>query len=369
LVSDTVEVVITYSPFGNLLAQTGSSGTVYRFTGEQYDRVAGLLYLRARFYNPALRVFLTRDPFLGSSWLPASQHPYTYGNSNPVNYTDPTGLCAEFGDDWCWNIYDLITHRCPQCRDSVDWLGRPLHELSFHRLSEILTQLKAGRGIDEILSHVWALPVDHTLVQIAEAANIPPELLGAVLQIVQETDYSTYGILDNDWLEDCVFVSLSFGSHPAYLHPPLNTMPKIMLQGSLLVASTIGKSPSPGLTQLQIRRAKQMEDWLFIDRSDIPRYEPMRQLIGRSENSGDLLVRLYSPQKAAAFAAVHIRWLMEQEHGPEVSASGLTIDDMRILVAQYNIGPRADNPVEDYSSNRFYRLAPGYIQAWQVRLQ
>jgi hypothetical protein len=32
----TVEAVTTYSPYGNLFAQTGDSGTVYGFTGEQY---------------------------------------------------------------------------------------------------------------------------------------------------------------------------------------------------------------------------------------------------------------------------------------------------------------------------------------------
>jgi RHS repeat-associated protein len=104
LVSDTVETVTTYSPFGNLLAQTGSSGTVYGFTGEQHDSAAGLLFLRARYYNAYLNQFLSRDPFPGFARLPASQNGYSYSNNNPVNYTDLSGLCAEVGDEVCWSL-------------------------------------------------------------------------------------------------------------------------------------------------------------------------------------------------------------------------------------------------------------------------
>ena len=88
-----VETVTTYGPFGNLLAQTGTSGTVYGFAGEQHDAATGLLYLRARYYNPYLNSFLSHDPFPGRLTTPASQNGYSYVHSNPVNYTDPTGLC------------------------------------------------------------------------------------------------------------------------------------------------------------------------------------------------------------------------------------------------------------------------------------
>ena len=95
----TVETVTTYEPYGNLLAQTGSSGTTYGFTGEQHNAATGLQYLRARYYNPALRVFLSRDPYPGSPGRPSTQHGYSYVSNNPVNYTDPSGNCVFFGID------------------------------------------------------------------------------------------------------------------------------------------------------------------------------------------------------------------------------------------------------------------------------
>ena len=55
----------------------------------------GLVYLRARWYNPVNGTFLTRDPFPGFAAVPYSQHPYQYGYSNPVSNTDPRGESHE----------------------------------------------------------------------------------------------------------------------------------------------------------------------------------------------------------------------------------------------------------------------------------
>jgi RHS repeat-associated protein len=79
----------------------------FLFAGQQYDRNAlrndfeeqetGLYYLRARYYDPELGRFLTRDPLPGSTLDPQSQNRYAYAGNNPVNRTDPTGLMSEGG--------------------------------------------------------------------------------------------------------------------------------------------------------------------------------------------------------------------------------------------------------------------------------
>jgi RHS repeat-associated protein len=47
----------------------------------------GLIYLRARVYDPATAQFLTSDPA-----VPLTRAPYNYAGDNPVNASDPTGL-------------------------------------------------------------------------------------------------------------------------------------------------------------------------------------------------------------------------------------------------------------------------------------
>jgi hypothetical protein len=52
------------------------------------------VYLRARWYNPATGTFTSRDPFPGVDTSPQSLHPYAYTHNNPVNATDPSGMCV-----------------------------------------------------------------------------------------------------------------------------------------------------------------------------------------------------------------------------------------------------------------------------------
>ena len=95
MVDEVVETVTTYSPYGEVLEQVGMSGTVYGFTGEQEDGATGLLYLRARYYDSSLKTFMSRDPWEGTGWQPATLNYYTYVLGNPVLYTDPSGHCID----------------------------------------------------------------------------------------------------------------------------------------------------------------------------------------------------------------------------------------------------------------------------------
>jgi RHS repeat-associated protein len=59
MVGSAIDSATTYEPYGKLLARSGSSGTVYGYTGEQHDAATGLVYLRARYYNPRTGRFLS----------------------------------------------------------------------------------------------------------------------------------------------------------------------------------------------------------------------------------------------------------------------------------------------------------------------
>ncbi|MGQ9601035.1 MAG: RHS repeat-associated core domain-containing protein [Anaerolineae bacterium] len=82
-----------YSPFGRAAAEGGWANPL-QYTGEQWDADAGLLYLRARWYDPSTGRFLSRDPFPGLAALPQTQNPYVYVGNNPANLTDPGGDIA-----------------------------------------------------------------------------------------------------------------------------------------------------------------------------------------------------------------------------------------------------------------------------------
>jgi RHS repeat-associated protein len=78
-------------PFRNC-SSTGTQANEFKFTGEQADASTGLEYLRARYYDPAVGRFISRDSYGGSAGQPQSQNRFVYVEGNPVGHVDPTGL-------------------------------------------------------------------------------------------------------------------------------------------------------------------------------------------------------------------------------------------------------------------------------------
>lgn len=81
-----------YDAFGNVYGDQGNGQDMHLFAGQQRDSDLDLDYLRARFYDPTLGRFVSRDPLAGAIGNPLNLHRYIYGNADPVNNTDPTGL-------------------------------------------------------------------------------------------------------------------------------------------------------------------------------------------------------------------------------------------------------------------------------------
>jgi RHS repeat-associated protein len=84
----------TYGAFGDLRLMKGSSDNAFQFTGEQTDDETGLIYLRARYYDPSVGRFITPDPLPGQEAWPQSLNRYVYVENNPQNWVDPSGEVA-----------------------------------------------------------------------------------------------------------------------------------------------------------------------------------------------------------------------------------------------------------------------------------
>lgn len=87
----------TYDAYGTLIASTVSTANNYRYAGEQWDADLGMYYLRARYLNPNLGRFQTRDTFEGNQTDPLSLHKFLYAHANPVDRLDPSGHDATAG--------------------------------------------------------------------------------------------------------------------------------------------------------------------------------------------------------------------------------------------------------------------------------
>jgi RHS repeat-associated protein len=83
------EGAYTYTPYGAVQEHTGTSTTPLGYDGQYTSSDTGLIYLRARVYDPTTAQFLTVDPA-----LPITRVPYAYAQDNPLTYGDQSGLSA-----------------------------------------------------------------------------------------------------------------------------------------------------------------------------------------------------------------------------------------------------------------------------------
>jgi RHS repeat-associated protein len=95
----TLSACYAYQPFGDVLYSQGSSENPFDFIGGlgvQRDPTA-LLYMRARYYDPEIGRFLSRDP-LGV--FSDGMNLYLYAGNDPFRFSDPSG--EKWGCGWQW---------------------------------------------------------------------------------------------------------------------------------------------------------------------------------------------------------------------------------------------------------------------------
>jgi RHS repeat-associated protein len=85
----TVTASTTFDAYGNKTGSTGTTTTPLGYDGQYTSTDTGLIYLRARTYDPTTAQFLSVDPLSN-----ITRSLYGYTHNNPLNGADPTGLMA-----------------------------------------------------------------------------------------------------------------------------------------------------------------------------------------------------------------------------------------------------------------------------------
>jgi RHS repeat-associated protein len=95
----------TYDEYGN---SSGMGEVRFGYTGQMWIPEAGLWYYKARFYSPTQGRFLSPDP-IGYGDGP---NMYAYVGNDPINKTDPTGLCILSDDPDCTEVDGITAISC-----------------------------------------------------------------------------------------------------------------------------------------------------------------------------------------------------------------------------------------------------------------
>jgi RHS repeat-associated protein len=84
----------TYDTYGNVIEHKGANTSALGYGGQYTDGDTGLIYLRARYYEPATAQFISADPA-----VERTLERYGYGGADPVNRADPTGTDSPTSDE------------------------------------------------------------------------------------------------------------------------------------------------------------------------------------------------------------------------------------------------------------------------------
>ena len=100
-----------YDSFGNEVNLDKKDDNPFRYCGEYYDKETEEIYLRARYYQPTVGRFLTRDTYTGESGDPLSLHLYTYCGNDGMN------KCDADGNAWTWikNKWNAFCDTAQKC--------------------------------------------------------------------------------------------------------------------------------------------------------------------------------------------------------------------------------------------------------------
>ncbi len=79
-----------YDSFGKVVNRTENVTNPYGYTGKRLDRESGLMYYRARYYDPSIGRFASEDLIRFYD----NVNYYNYANNNPMRYVDPDGRLA-----------------------------------------------------------------------------------------------------------------------------------------------------------------------------------------------------------------------------------------------------------------------------------
>jgi RHS repeat-associated protein len=93
--SGQITDALDFDGFGNILRRMGTTDLGVGYQGQCRDNDTGLIYLRARWYNPDLGRFMEMDTYEGDQQDPLSLNKYIFGKSNGVDNSDPSGLQAD----------------------------------------------------------------------------------------------------------------------------------------------------------------------------------------------------------------------------------------------------------------------------------
>jgi len=174
----------TYDAYGNVLEKKGAKTTPLGYDGQYTDADTGLIYMRARYYDPATAQFLRVDPA-----IERTAEPYTYAQDDPVNGNDVTGLetQSEFAHTWA-RAWDRLTRLANRRHIELGLFQDYALTAFYAEMCNLSNESEYGRNYNAWRSY-YVITTRHVvkafepLAVSAEAPPSPSSIIKALFQV------------------------------------------------------------------------------------------------------------------------------------------------------------------------------------------
>ncbi|WP_270170225.1 RHS repeat-associated core domain-containing protein [Paenibacillus sp. SYP-B4298] len=139
----------TYDIWGKPVIEQETVPNSFRYAGELWDGATQLQYLRARWYDPSVGRFISKDTYEGDIKNPLTLNLYAYVHNNPLRYADPSGhkvwlIHGTWSDNTTWKedftkyIGDLYNEEV----QAIEWEGKNSKESRENGSKKVVDAIK-----------------------------------------------------------------------------------------------------------------------------------------------------------------------------------------------------------------------------------
>jgi RHS repeat-associated protein len=175
----TVTGSITFDAYGNKTGSTGTTTTPLGYDGQYTSSDTGLIYLRARVYDPATAQFLSVDPLRA-----ITRAPYTYVKDNPLNLKDnPLNLVDPSGLAWQVCVGGTVSFGFFTVEGNACYVNTPGGEgLVLPPYAVYAGSYELAKGINELGEKLG--PVGSDISHVVGAPLVLPQAVGLGLDVL-----------------------------------------------------------------------------------------------------------------------------------------------------------------------------------------
>jgi len=195
--SYTVNNQRSYDAWGSIRIGTSAGDPKNRYCaslGHQQDDELGLIYMRARYYEPASGRFVSQDPELsGANW-------FAYCQGDPINYFDSSGKALSAYQNWLW-VGLFFTILAAEALKKSLIAGLVLLTIACSACAKALSE--SGKIDKAVQAFIWGTGAAATLTGVAQNLKLlsedqRTELMGTIvtaytLEIVAALAYCAVG--------------------------------------------------------------------------------------------------------------------------------------------------------------------------------